>query len=86
MARAHVCVDDIISVSTALVHFAGAAGKSVHLLLSDKGAPFIWGTEGSESIAYPNIKIYRKSTTQSNDEFFDQVSLSALPKIASGVQ
>lgn len=70
--------DDVISVSTALVHFAGAAGRSVHLLLSDKGGPFIWGLEDAESIAYPNIKIYRKKLTQSTETFFKEVSSIAL--------
>jgi tetratricopeptide (TPR) repeat protein len=70
--------DDIISVSTALVHFAGAAGLSVHLLLSDRGAPFIWGLEDDFSIAYPDIKIYRKLAEQSNEEFFEGVAVKAL--------
>jgi hypothetical protein len=70
--------DDVISVSTALVHFAGAAGRSVHLLLSDRGAPFIWGLSDTSSIAYPNIKIYRKSILQTNEDFFHQVATSAL--------
>ena len=71
--------DDIISVSTALVHFAGAAGRSVHLLLSDKGAPFIWGLEDDYSIAYPDFKIYRKQTEQTAEEFFKNVATKALP-------
>ncbi len=66
--------DDIISVSTALVHFAAAAGKSVHLLLSDKGAPFIWGLNDQKSIAYPDVKIYRKKSTESTDIFFENVA------------
>lgn len=70
--------DDIISVSTALVHFAGAAGKSVHLLLSDKGAPFIWGLEDEQSFAYTNIKIYRKKPEQDSDIFFKDVAQKAL--------
>jgi hypothetical protein len=70
--------DDIISVSTALVHFAGAAGRSVNLLLSDLGAPFIWGVEGDESIAYPNVKIYRKSVQEANEQFFSRVASSVL--------
>jgi tetratricopeptide (TPR) repeat protein len=78
LALACAC-DDIISVSTALVHFAGAAGRSIHLLLSDKGAPFIWGVEGDTSIAYPDIKIYRKRAEQSNEEFFEGVAAKALP-------
>lgn len=70
--------DDIISVSTALVHFAGAAGRSVHLLLSDRGAPFIWGMDDDFSIAYPNIKIYRKQNSQTNEEFFAKVAQKTL--------
>lgn len=72
--------DDVISVSTALVHFAGAAGRSVHLLLSERGAPFIWGLEDDYSIAYPDIKIYRKNTSQTNEEFFSLVASKALPE------
>jgi hypothetical protein len=75
--------DEIISVSTALVHFAGAAGRSVHLLLSDRGAPFIWGLEGDRSIAYPDIKIHRKLVTQSNEEFFEGVAQKALVEVSS---
>jgi len=70
--------DDIISVSTALVHFAGAAGRSVHLLLSDRGAPFIWGLQDDNSIAYPDIKIYRKRPDITDDEFFVDVARRAL--------
>jgi Tfp pilus assembly protein PilF len=72
--------DDIVSVSTALVHFAGAAGRSVHLLLSDRGAPFIWGLEDDFSIAYPDIKIYRKKPDQENDVFFSGVAQRVLEK------
>jgi hypothetical protein len=72
--------DDIISVSTALVHFAGAAGKSVNLLLSDKGAPFIWGLERDQSIAYQNVTIHRKKIDQSIENFFDKVSNDVLHK------
>lgn len=75
--------DDIISVSTALVHFAGAAGRSVHLLLSDRGAPFIWGLEGDRSIAYQDIKIYRKKQDQANEEFFQNVADKALGGLSS---
>jgi hypothetical protein len=75
--------DDIISVSTALVHFAGGAGRSVHLLLSDRGAPFIWGLRDDFSIAYPDIKIYRKLSDQSNEEFFERVAENALPAEAA---
>ncbi len=75
--------DEIISVSTALVHFAGAAGRSVNLLLSDRGAPFIWGLEDESSIAYTNIKIHRKQIAQTNEEFFKSVAQKALSKVVS---
>ena len=77
LALACAC-DDIISVSTALVHFAGAAGRSVHLLLSDKGGPFIWGLDEVSSIVYPDIKIYRKKLAQSTESFFEEVASKAL--------
>ena len=70
--------DEIISVSTALVHFAGAAGKRVNLLLSDRGAPFIWGLQDEHSIAYPDIRIHRKNVDQTNKEFFELVASKAL--------
>jgi len=60
------------------VHFAGAAGRSVHLLLSDRGAPFIWGLHDDVSIAYPDVKIYRKKPDRSDDEFFLDVANRAL--------
>lgn len=66
--------DEIVSVSTALVHFAGAAGKKIHLLLSDKGAPFIWGLEGDESICYQNVRIYRKTADETPAVFFTHVA------------
>jgi len=62
--------DSIISVSTALVHFAGAYGMPVTLLLSDRGAPFIWGLEHDESFAYPSIKIVRKGINEEFNDFF----------------
>jgi Tetratricopeptide repeat len=70
--------DQIISVSTAAVHFAGAAGKCVDLLLSDKGAPFIWGLEHSESIAYEKIRIHRKNKNESMETYFSNVAQKVL--------
>ena len=83
VALACAC-DDIISVSTALVHFAGAAGRSFHLLLSDRGGPFIWGLEGEESIAYPDIKIYRKKSAETTESFFQGVAVKALTSTYGG--
>lgn len=69
VALANAC-DEIISVSTALVHFAGAAGKRIHLLLSDLGNPFIWGLNDTRGICYPDVPIYRKRKEQSTEDFF----------------
>lgn len=66
--------DEILSVSTALVHFMGAMGKPVNLLLSEKQSPFIWGLEEGDSIAYSNVNIFRKKSEQSPEEFFEDVS------------
>jgi tetratricopeptide (TPR) repeat protein len=73
--------DEIISVSTAVVHFAGAAGKKVHLLLSDKGAPFIWGLDGKKSVAYPDVNIYRKRQDETSEQYFRAVAGEIFPTI-----
>ncbi len=83
LALACAC-DDIVSVSTALVHFAAAAGRSVHLLLSDRGAPFIWGLNDERSIAYPDVKIYRKRPAETTESFFDNVAERALVSKCEG--
>jgi tetratricopeptide (TPR) repeat protein len=70
--------DHIVSVSTALVHFAGAAGMNISLLLSDKGAPFIWGLDQQTSIAYKNIKIYRQKKGEVISDFFDRLATTEL--------
>ncbi|MBM3349568.1 MAG: hypothetical protein FJY58_07725 [Betaproteobacteria bacterium] len=66
--------DRVVSVSTALVHFVGAAGKKVDLLLSDRGAPFIWGLEEKKAIAYRDITIHRKTPEVTIQEFFKSVA------------
>lgn len=66
--------DHIVSVSTALVHFAGAAGKTVDLLIGDGQAPFIWGTGEGQSLAYPSIQIHRKQGHESTEAFFQRTA------------
>lgn len=73
LALGYLC-DEIISVSTALVHFMGAMGKTVNLLLSEKQSPFIWGLEPGLSIAYPHVNIHRKNSNQTPENFFEEVS------------
>jgi len=71
-ALAMAC-DRIISVSTALVHFVGAAGGRVDLLIGDYQAPFIWGLDEGRSLPYANVHIHRKSREESVQEFFHRV-------------
>lgn len=66
--------DEILSVSTALVHFMGAMGKKVNLLLGEKQSPFIWGLDSGKSIAYPDVNIFRKNSQQTPELFFEDVA------------
>lgn len=72
VAMACAC-DQILSVSTALVHFAGAAGKRVDVLLSEHQAPFIWGLEEGSALPYPDVHVWRKSKDQSIEEYFSRM-------------
>jgi len=65
--------DRIVSVSTALVHFAGAAGMKVDLLLGEFQAPFIWGMEEGASLPYPEVKIHRINKEQGPAEMFQRI-------------
>ena len=51
--------DGIISVSTALIHFAGAIGQKVAIVMPGKQGPWHLGLEDKESMAYKNVKIFR---------------------------
>ena len=65
--------DGIISVSTAAVHFAAAAGKPVDLVLGDGQSPFVWGTQDGPSLAYPTVKIHRKKQQEATETYFDRI-------------
>jgi tetratricopeptide (TPR) repeat protein len=73
MSLACAC-DRIISVSTALVHFAGAAGKRVDLLIGDHQAPFIWGLEEGPALPYPEVRITRKLKRETPEQYFDRIA------------
>jgi len=65
-------------VSTALVHFVGAAGGRVDLLIGDYQAPFIWGLEEGMSLPYAGVNIVRKSKEETVEAFFDRVGEDVL--------
>jgi ADP-heptose:LPS heptosyltransferase len=72
VAVAAAC-DRIVSVSTALVHFMGAIGKRVDLLLSDKQAPFIWGVSEGQSLPYKSVTIWRKKEAETFSELIKRM-------------
>ena len=72
LALACAC-DRIISVSTALVHFAGAAGMRVDVLMGSTQGPFIWGLQDGPSLPYRGVSTWRKTRSESAEEFFDRM-------------
>ena len=52
--------DEILSVSTALVHFAAAIGRPVRLMLTNYQTPFVWALDEGQSYVYPAVTIHRQ--------------------------
>ena len=73
VAIAAAC-DGIISVSTALVHFAGAIGQKVAVVMPGEQGPWHLGLKDTESMAYKNVRIYRPTKEESLPVLIDRVS------------
>ena len=73
LAIAAAC-DGIISVSTALVHFAGACGQKVGIVMPEPQGPWILGIDDNWSIAYPNVAIFRRNREETVKELVDRVA------------
>jgi hypothetical protein len=73
LSLAMIC-EKIVSVSTALVHGAAAMGQSVDLVLSDRQAPFIWGTLPGQSLPYPTVTVHRQSPTEDPDQYLERLA------------
>lgn len=73
LALAGAC-DGIISVSTALVHFAGAIGQKVAVVMPEKQGPWILGITDKRSIVYPNVHIFRPNADESLEDLASAVS------------
>jgi len=56
--------DGVISVSTSLVHFAGACGQRVAVVMPLKQGHWSLGLEEKQSIFYPRVNIYRKESNE----------------------
>ena len=64
----------IISVSTALVHFAGAIGQKVAVVMPSKQGPWHLGLHDEESMAYKNVRIYRPQGDEPIDKLVERVA------------
>ncbi len=73
LAIAAAC-DGIISVSTALVHFAGAANQKVAIVAPERIGPWHLGIRQSKSIFYPNVFHYWRGEDELKVNFLDRVS------------
>ncbi len=73
VAIAGAC-DGIISVSTALVHFAGAIGQKVAVVMPGEQGPWHLGLTDTESMAYKNVKIFRPTQKESLPKLIERVS------------
>lgn len=66
--------DGIVSVSTALVHFAGASGQKVGVVMPERQGPWIWGVNDKRSIVYPNVYLYRMHAGESRRDLIERVA------------
>tara|TARA_E500000178_G_scaffold356701_1_gene437535 strand:+ start:150574 stop:152268 length:1695 start_codon:yes stop_codon:yes gene_type:complete len=66
--------DGVISVSTALVHFAGACGQRVGIVMPEPQGPWILGIDDEWSIAYPNVAIFRRNRDETVRDLVDRVA------------
>ena len=58
--------DGITSISTSLVHFAGACGQKVSVVMPYNQGHWSVGVTDTESIIYPNVRLFRRENSESN--------------------
>lgn len=75
MAIAGAC-DGIISVSTALVHFAGAIGQKVGVVMPEPQGPWHLGVDDTWHLVYPNVFIFRRGVDETDQSLIERVSES----------
>lgn len=78
LAIAAAC-DGIVSVSTALVHFAGACGQKVAVIMPEPQGPWILGTDDQWSIAYPEVLLFRRQHDEPVRNLIDRVAKVIVP-------
>jgi len=58
--------DGITCISTSLVHFAGACGQKVSVVMPYNQGHWSVGVTDTESIIYSNVRLFRKENSESN--------------------
>lgn len=76
-------LDLVISVDTAVVHLAGALGKSVWVLLPSV-PDFRWRMEGDETEWYPAFRLFRRKPQQGWEMPISRVAAALRTRVAGG--
>ena len=71
--------DGIISVSTALVHFAGACGQKVAIVMPEPQGPWILGLDEDWSIVYPEVGVFRRHHNEPIRNLVERVAKVVVP-------
>ena len=66
-------LDLVITVDTALAHLAGALGHETWLLLS-RPCDWRWSVEGTTTVWYPNLRLFRQTCPGDWAELFERVT------------
>ena len=66
--------DGVVSISTALVHFAAASGVTTKIVMPVRQGPWILGTEDKGHLAYAAAHIYRREGNESFPDLLSRVS------------
>jgi hypothetical protein len=67
--------DGITSISTSLVHFAGACGQNVSVVMPYNQGHWSVGVTDTESIIYPNVNIFRLEASEKIPSLIKRASL-----------
>ena len=67
------CLDLVITSDTAVAHLVGALGRPAWVVLGT-GADWRWLPEGSDSVWYPTMRLFRQTTTGDWSSVFAKVA------------
>ena len=66
--------DGITCISTSLVHFSGACGQKVAVVMPYNQGHWSLGVSDDESIIYPNVRLFRKQQNESTSLLIQRAS------------